>query len=301
MSTQKDNGYKRNHYLAEMLSDRFTDKGGKLYCCHKENPRNIFRTTPINVFLESDLYIQRDENGKRDVSVEKGLSQFEGKANEVIEKIVSSARVGMNPGLTPDEKKIWDEFFCKQWRRLPLWCAETISDDSLYKKCLDSFESERRPLTDYERHRFDDPRRKARILKNGWVKSVELSGGELMRVLGDKGLCVAVIRNSKKSFVIGSNPIIRIAPNGHTRLDDPAVEALLPVAHDVVVSVCLARGEERLVDENDSDHIRQINEAICKQSDMIAGRSRELITSLSRGYLWRFSFSGETLGDDSLT
>ncbi|MCY4390363.1 MAG: DUF4238 domain-containing protein [Desulfurellaceae bacterium] len=293
MSAQKDNGYKRNHYIAEMLSGRFTDKDGKLYCCRKENPRNIFRTTPINVFLESDLYIQYDENGKRDVSVEKGLSQFEGKANEVIEKIVSSARGGMNPGLTPDEKKIWDEFFCKQWRRLPLWCAETISDDSLYKKCLDSFENERRPLTDYERRRFDDPKRKARILKNGWVKSVELSGGELMRVLGDKGLCVAVIRNLKKSFVIGSNPIIRIAPNGHTRLDDPAVEALFSIAHDVVVSACLSRGEEKLIDENDSNHIRQINEAIWKQSDMIAGRSHELITSLSRGYHGDPSFLGK--------
>ena len=293
MSAQKDNEYKRNHYLAEMLLDRFTDKDGKLYCCRKESPGNIFRPTPKNVFLEGGLYIQYDENGKRDASVEKGLSQFEGKANEVIEKIVSSARAGMNPGLTPDEKRIWDEFFCKQWRRLPLWCAETISDASLYKKCLDSFESERRPLTDYERRRFDDPKRKARILKNGWVKSVELSGGELMRVLGDKGLCVAVIRNPKKSFVIGSNPIIRIAPNGHTRLDDPVVEALFPIAHDVVVSARLSRGEEKLIDENDSDHIRQINEAICKQSDMIAGRSRELITSLSRGYYGDSSFLGK--------
>lgn len=290
MSAQKDNGYKRNHYLAKMLLDRFTDKDGKLYCCRKENPRNIFQTTPKNVFSEGNLYIQYDENGKRDASVEKGLSQFEGKANEVIEKIVSSARVGMNPGLTSNEKKIWDEFFCKQWRRLPLKRIETISDDSLYKKCLDGFESECRPLTDSERRWFDDPKRKDRILKNSWVKSVELSGGELMRVLGDKGLCVAVIRNPKKSFVIGSNPIVKITPNGHTRLDDPAVEALFPIAHDVMVSVCLSRGEEKLVNENDSDNIRQINEAICKQSDIIAGRSRELITSLSREYYGDSSF-----------
>ena len=290
MNAQKDNEYKRNHYLAEMLSDRFADKDGKLYCCHQKESKKIFWTTPKNVFLESALYIQYDEHGKRDVSVEKGLSQLEGKANEVVEKIVSAARGGRNPGLTPDEKKIWDEFFCKQWRRLPLWCTEVISDDSLYKKCLDSFESERRPLTDYERRRFDDPKRKARILKNGWVKSVELSGGELMRVLGDKGLCVVVIRNPKKSFVIGSNPIIRGALNGHTRLDDPAVGVLFPIAHDVVVSVCLARGEEKLVDENDSNHIRQINEAIREQSDMIASRSRELITSLSRGYYGDSSF-----------
>ena len=105
MNAQKDNEYKRNHYLAEMLSDRFADKDGKLYCCHQKEPKKIFRTTPKNVFLESDLYIQYDEHGKRDVSVEKGLSQLEGKANEVVEKIVSAARGGRNPGLTPDEKK----------------------------------------------------------------------------------------------------------------------------------------------------------------------------------------------------
>lgn len=285
MNAQKDNGYKRNHYLAEMLSDRFTDKDGKLYCCRQKEPKKIFRTTPKNVFLESDLYIQYDEHGKRDVSVEKGLSQLEGKANGVVEKIVSSARVGMSPGLTSNEKEIWDEFFCKQWRRLPLKRTETVSDGSLYKKCLDGFENERRPLTDYERRWFDDPKRKAGRLKNGWVKSIGLPGGELMRVLGDKGICVAVIRNPKKSFIIGSNPIIRIALNGHTRLDDPVVEALLfPIAYDVVVSACLARGEEKLIAENNSNHIRRINEAICKQSDMIAGRSYELITSLSRGY-----------------
>ena len=293
MSAQKNKEYKQNHYLAKMLLDRFTDKDGKLYCCRKENPRSIFQTTPKNVFSEGNLYIQYDENGKRDASVEKGLSQFEGKANEVIEKIVSAARTGIKPGLTPDEKKIWDEFLCKQWRRLPLKRTETISDDSLYKKCLDGFENERRPLTDSERRWFDDPKRKDRILKNSWVKSVELSGGELMRVLGDKGLCVAVIRNPKKSFVIGSNPIVKITPNGHTRLDDPAVEALFPIAYDVVVSVCLSRGEEKLFDENDSDHIRQINETICKQSDMIVGRSRELITSLSRGCYGDSPFLGK--------
>lgn len=273
---------KRHHYVPQMLLRRFTNEDGKLYCCRKEEPSTIFPTAPQKVFLESFLYMQRDEQGKTDTSVERSLADLEGKANEVIEKIVRTARSGVNPGLTLGEKEIWDEFLCKQWGRLPIKREEAVSDDSLYEKCLEDFEYERRPLTDYERYWFSDPKRKERIMENSWIKSTELSGGKLIQVLRDKGLCVAAIRNPKKSFVIGSNPIIKITPPGHTRLDDPVVEALLPIAYDVIVTPGFSRGEENLVDANDSDHIRQINEAMFRQSDIIAGRSHELIRSLSR-------------------
>ena len=118
---------KRHHYIPQMLLRRFVSEDGKLYCCRKEEPSKIFLTTPKKVFLESDLYMQRDEHGKMDTSVERGFSDLEGKANEVIEKIVGAARSGMNPGLTLGEKEIWDEFLCKQWRRLPIKRDEKLS------------------------------------------------------------------------------------------------------------------------------------------------------------------------------
>ena len=249
----------------------------------RRSSNKVIRTAPKNIFLEHRLYTQHDERGKKDVSVETGLAELEGQADQIIGKIISAARSGKQPGLTYLEKRTWDKFFCQQWRRLPSM-RDTASAPAFISKVLNNFEDKYRPLTHDERDKFNSPQEQSRLLKNAWVQSIDVPGGELLQILGDKGLCVAVIRNPKKSFVIGSTPIIKITPPGCTHLGDPDAEALFPIAYDVIVTPGLSRGEEKLVNEIDVAHIRQLNEAMFEQSTGIAGNSRKLIKSLSRRY-----------------
>lgn len=76
---------------------------------------------------------------------------------------------------------------------------------------------------------------------------------------------------------------MKLTPDGHTRLGDPRVEALLPISYDVMVTPhpTVSPGEVKVVDEHDSKHIRDLNMNMLKQSDWIAGRSEALIKSLT--------------------
>ena len=99
-----------------------------------------------------------------------------------------------------------------------------------------------------------------------------------LKILGNKGLLVAIIHNSKKSFVIGSSPIARF---GHgIPLTDPTVEFWLPIARDVAVTPYFARGHEGLREAQDAA-TRKINEEIFRQSSAIGGCSDKLIASLA--------------------
>ena len=263
-----------------MLSRRFTDKNGKLYCFRKNSPNRVFESTPEKAFKERHLYTQHDERGNKDVSAEKELAKLEGQANKIIEKIIESARLGKEPRLTNSEKETWDVFFCSQWRRTPKM-RDVIENSTLVSDALKDFEKEIRPLTDNECEKFNQPQEQRRLQKNAWARIVSIPGGELLEVLENKGIAIGIVQNPKRSFIIGDNSIVKITPNELTHLSDPNVHALFSISHDVIVTPGLSRGQERLVEFDEMMEIRQINKAIFNQSDMIAGRSRELIESLA--------------------
>ena len=271
----------RHHFIPQLILRNFTTDDGYLYCYSKQ-ARRIFKSPPSNVFLKKHLYSQRDERGKKNPSVEIEISNsIDGPAAPVLDKIVKSARNGTLPGLTSLEKRIWDEFFCCQLRRLPT-ARGSISDAELVAEALDDFERHIQPLSATLRDKYKDAGLQRDLAHNAWTRIVAQGGGELLDVLQRKGLAIGVIRNQKKSFIIGDNPTIRITPRGNTHLSHPQVELLLPIAYDVIVTPGYSAGKEELASLIDSDWVRSINEFIFRQSNVIAGRSRKLVESLSR-------------------
>lgn len=273
----------QHHYIPAMLLRRFKDKNGKLYCFRKDSPDKVFESTPDNAFKERHLHTQQDEHGNKDVSVEKELSKLEGQANEVIEKIVQTARLGKEPRLTDSEKEIWDQFLCRQWTRIPKMRDE-MQNPAFVSEALSHFEVEVRPLTDNQRNTFSDPKEQSRLMKNLWVEQLAgRSRAEILEILENKGIAIRIVRNPKWSFIIGSDPIliVKVTPCEQTHISDPNVGVLLPISQNVIVTAALSRGEEQIVEMDEMLDIRQINKAIFNQSDMVAGRSRELIESLA--------------------
>ena len=270
----------RHHFIPQFILRNFTNDDGYLYCYSKQ-ARRMFKSTPSNVFLEKHLYSQRDERGKKNPSVETEISHsIDGPAAPVLDKIVKTVRNGTLPGLTGLEKRIWDEFFCCQLRRLPT-ARGSISDAELVAEALDDFERHIQPLSATLRDKYKDAGLQRDLAHNAWTKIIAQGGGELMDVLQRKGLAIGLIENQKKSFIIGDNPTIRITPHGNTHLSHPQVELLLPIAHDVIVTPGYSAGKEELASLVNSDWVRKINESIFRQSNVIAGRSQKLLESLS--------------------
>ena len=274
---------KNHHYIPQMLLKRFTNQEGKLYVydrCHPE--KGIQKKDPRKTFVGRHLYTQVEEDGTRDVDVEtKFLAPLESDVSSVIEKIVNAARRGSPPNLSPDEKYVWVKFFYNMFVRVPETrekYKEEIRQETLREI---NFIGQFRPFTDIELSILDDEETMERLLRNSSIQSVQMPlSKEGADILLERRIGVAVIRKPKpkRSFVIGSNPVVKMSLNEQSHVSDPTFEIWLPLARDVAVSPCPGESDQ-VISANDR-HIRTINRSIFQQSTVIAGCSRELIESL---------------------
>ena len=274
---------KRHHYIAQMHSKRFADPDGILHVFDKRFPhKGVQKRTPRNLFVESDLYTQFDDKGAKDVSVEtEFLAPLEGKASPVIEKIVSAARQGAPAKLSPDEKDIWVEFTYIQFKRVPE--RREKHKEEIFQEIRGEidFIGQFRRFTDSELSILDDKETLERLWRNISVQSVQQPlSKEGAGIFLEKRIGVAVIRKPKpkRSFVIGSNPVVKMSNPEQSHLADPTVELWLPLARDVAVSPCPGE-RDKVISANDR-HIREINKSVFQQSTVIAGCSRELIETI---------------------
>jgi hypothetical protein len=268
-----------------MLSRRFTDDQGKLFFHDKRAPqKGVQLTQPGNLFVQTHLYSISEKDGSKDTSLESWFAELESETNSIIEKIVTSARAGREPGLSPEERRVWDLFFYYQWKRAPelIETTASISDfDTALHDMIDEFEETVRPLTQSEREDFQNPPTIKRMRQNAIVRSVADPGRRVLPELGKNALAILITRKIKKSFVLGSRAIVKLTNRERTNLSDPSVEVWLPVASDVAICLTSGSPRERLVDCSDDQHIRNLNRATFKQSRIVAGRSQALIASLA--------------------
>ena len=111
---------KRQHTVAQMLQARFTDPAGRLYFFDRRaKDGGVLQTTPQNLFVEGHVYSAIKKDGTKDPALERFYSGIEGRANQIIEKIVMAARANSAPSLTAEEKRDWDDFVHHQWKRSP--------------------------------------------------------------------------------------------------------------------------------------------------------------------------------------
>ena len=274
---------KRQHSIAQMHSKRFADPNGILYVFDRRFPhKGIQKRTPRNLFVERDLYTQVDDDGTKDVSVEtEFLARLESEASPVLEKIVTAARRGHPPNLSPVEKDIWVKFSYIQFKRVPETREKFTKELRQDIRREINFIGQFRPFTDIELSILDDEETMERLLRNCSIQSVQMPlSKEGADILLEKRIGVAVIRKPKpkRSFVIGSNPVVKMSLNEQSHVSDPTFEIWLPRARDVAVSPCPGESDQ-VISANDR-HIRTINRSILQQSTVIAGCSRELIESL---------------------
>lgn len=273
----------RQHYIPRMLLKRFVDRDGKLHFFTNHAPdKGVLASTPENLFLQKHLYTQVDEVGTKDASVETSfLANLEGKADPIVEKIVSAARRGDTPNLSVAEKEVWVEFTYIQFKRVPE--RREKNKEEIFEEIRREIDFIRqfRRISDHELSILDDEETMERLWRNISIQSVQQPlSREGAEIFLEKRIGVAVIRkpNPKRSFIVGSNPVVKMSNPGRSHLADPTVELWLPLARDVAVSPCPGE-RDKVIYANDR-HIREINKSISQQSTVIAGCSREIIESV---------------------
>jgi hypothetical protein len=292
---------KRHHYVPEFLQRQFVNETGGLWTFdYRNREKGIWCGTGDNLLVEGHLYSYINSDGTKDVSLERWFSELEGISGPIVEKLIGSARKGVLPGLSRTERETWDFFLYQQWRRVPDLFASLLSPEQHQREIeelLDELHAAGRPVTNYERSELLAPTSLKRMRRNVRVATLKTGSGTVLSTLAARGIAVARISNPRKSFILGSRPVVKLTLPGVTELSDPRVELWLPISYDVMVGLGSIEHQEMLVPVN-ARQVRHQNEALAMQSSQIIGRSRELVQSLCRfvGSRVLFKPAGEWTG-----
>ncbi|MDP8245886.1 MAG: DUF4238 domain-containing protein [Candidatus Hinthialibacter antarcticus] len=274
------NNPKKHHYIPKFILDNFTDKNGYIHFSKTGISKSVEKSKPQNFFIQNHLYSSINESNEKDTSFEIELSKIESEVSPVIRKIITSTRKKNLPNLYEDEKNKWDYFFYYQIKRVPEFYSKIVDNFEKYLDyAIDTFEQTERPLEEYEKELIQDEEVKKRLKKNSTIVALGRNEKKVLDILNKRGLAILYIQKQNQSFIMGSNPAIRIPNHGKTRLDDDGVELWLPISFDIAISPSFTNPPE-ILQIAEMEEIRHINELSFKQSSIIAGKSPKLIQSL---------------------
>lgn len=279
---------RRHHYIPEMLLRNFCDAGGVLWVGDKKRGKH-YKTTPKNVFVERNLYSNRDYNrGTDSYEYEQALSIIESNAKPAISSVIEQMRGERNPRLALELDRRLKEFVIAIARRTPESQERVFGEsDGSFEEAFDSVAKHLLKGAGYdvpEQDWFDqDPGvlKLKRTMKSN--HSANFAAGEhhilqeeSQRFSRETGWGFALIELPNRSFVIGSH--------GLTIMDENASLGgnWLPISHDVAIQVTAFpdQGFRLCLDDKNESIIKSINRATTAQSDIIVGRSEALIRSL---------------------
>lgn len=273
---------KRQHYIPKFLLKNFTDSGDFLYYLDKTKTVTFpdpKKRSPKGCFYEDHLYTSHKSNGKPDYSLENVFGRLESSVSPIIKKILNACRACDEPKLSEEEKTTLDDFIINLWTRNPD-VMKRVGLDDIYngavQKAVADIEA-KRPLHDSEKELLYSPDSQRQLKQNVKVLALKQNFPNLKEFLSNTGLAITMIQLPSKSFIIGSYPLGKLNGDVHSVA---TVEMWLPIAHDIAITPYYNRGTIK-VHSIAKEKIRAINEAIARHSSKIAGRSRELITSLA--------------------
>ena len=273
------NAPRRHHYVAQMFQRRFADEKGVLFAYDKRRPeRGVFGTKPGNLFVERDLNTVELKDGTVHFGLEEWYSELEGDVSPIIDKIIASAARSRLPGLTADERNTWDNFVYHQQKRAPD-AFERLGLTQQFEENVDlyiaEYEREVRPLTAEERADLKSQGALERMKQQATVTARGAGSEEVIAVLAQRGIAVAVMEKQNKSFILGDYPISRMGPHSHLA----RTELWLPVSSKVAVSPHGNPGTELLIRPTRGD-VRRVNKTIFQESNVVAACSNLLVKSL---------------------
>ena len=276
---------KRHHFVAQMIQKRFVDADGKVWAYDCRTPgRGLFQEKPSGFMLQGHLYSEVAEDGKADTSLETDFAKLESAADPIVERMVVGARKGKLPNFDQRETNIWIEFFIQQIRRVPDNFDGLITIERM-REVLDieipRLRSEGHKISAEAETAFRGEDNLKRQIQNIRILNLRGWGAWLKLAERNRSFSLAYIPNPKKSFILSSSPVGRLLPGVFTESKPGVMQNWFPIAPDVACAVHGQEFQSKLI-EVGTVKVRALNEALTRQSTIIASKSEELVSSLSK-------------------
>ena len=285
---------KKQHYIPQLLLRNFCDCEGCFWVGDRETDE-IRRTIPRRNFVIKDLYTRNNLDAdtgdliRKDYKYEEAFRELESAVAPVIQEIIRKARSRKYPKLSKENSDLFKRFILSMARRTPesqqRLMASKNFEDMYYLVAKEQAEQLGHPLPDKD-SLFQDLQIVRLMQKTEHNVDARFAAGDESRLVQEEekfcretGLWIGVIGMigiPKRSFVIDSHGITIF------RLENNK-QGCLPIAHDVVVMASPHPGREslRTLGRERDWLIRKINMTTTSQSQWIAGRSEQLIRSLT--------------------
>ena len=314
----------RGHVYPKFLIRNFCDCEGKgnLVWAYNKRKKSIYPVSPGNVLTKSNVYIAdlgriltfldrvypgflppTREYCEGDLPAElfrldyeSELAKLEGEAKDVLEKLLDLARNSI-----PRFNMHKDSEFISIKRTGGEYMGEfflTEKESIHLVQFLTSLAA--RVKVDYEKRaseicaefmgewilEFPDLSKDWADFKRAAQPVETLARGKTPALFSKKGIAIMVIKNPKKSFVIGDRPFVGC--NGYENLLEAKAELYVAISPRVAVGLLGNEGvgsEVRVFCVNNNSHgnrfIRSFNEQVFRNSNTVVARSRKLLESLA--------------------
>lgn len=279
--TQTNVGPKRHHYVPRMMQKRFVNEKGRLHCIRRERLDKPFEVGPNQLFVETNSFSMIDKHNSKDLALEKYYSELENDLDPIFQQMCDAAQPANQLSFESGVKEAIAEFVYNQLRRSPDY-HRRIASDLVVQGAL--HETVTKLVADFpakaaEIERILDEKHLPMLIHNVRVGSLRLRPGKVLSVLQRMSICVLSIKKAKKSFVLGSIPVVKVGSNA---LEHKNCEIWMPISARVAVGFVWGTPHQNCVVGLDTEEIRRLNLAIARQSSALAAASPELVKSLMR-------------------
>jgi Protein of unknown function (DUF4238) len=289
----------RHHYIPQMVLRNFVNAGGGLYFWRREFAVGAVRSTATqNLFLEDNLYTIVGDDGEHNATLEQGFARMESTGAHLIGQLLTTIRSGAVPRLNEEAWEFFHHFHYHSGKRSAAWHRRFVSRDEVMAVANDLAKEPH--WTDADRAWLNDQPDLDRVMNNARIAAQATPPPEeLLAAMRQRGMAVYTAP-PRCSYVLGDHPTAMARIGGADSGKMGRLLSFMPVAHDVAVGF-YAKPRTVRVEQMTRQQIRLMNEAMTRQSMMIAGRSHALVRSLSRvGYATPDYFAtGEYLVDGS--
>lgn len=287
---------KRHHYLPQFYLERFCRDGGFSVF---DRERNEFRKqTPINTALKSHYYSVEDKTGKKDTRIESFLSELEGHAKQIVQKLEHRENI------VDDEKKELALFIAFMMNRVPDFeKAINKIESTLIQRMADTLFSDEERLKSILQERSEDTEGASDISAKELVEfhksgnfEIVIHRNESLRMMVDVSLNTANYFRQmdwgifhcqdRTSFITTDNPVVLVPPSDYEQgfwgvgILTKGAQKLFPLSQTACL-VMLDHGNAISHSNVDQLTTRQINLILAAYSDrFVIGRDETLVKNI---------------------
>ena len=231
--------------------------------------------------VENHLYTDSRNKGNGADRLESDLAEnIEAQTSDLVRRILKMVRGEERKlELSLEDRKTWAKFTWIQYNRHPD-VRDKLRDRGGNPDMLREIERDMgRPASPQECQEFYSPEKNKEVADATFRGTViENRFHELYWPnMKNKSIGAILMEDGAGEFVIGSQPLIVDPPD--SGIVYPGVKLLYPISYDVIVGYDLPDGRVQVF--TSYDQARRWNELSLSKSEMIMGRSRELVSSLA--------------------